>query len=117
MWNFIRKFVDSRLAIDYKFDVKLATDYQIQNWGEKIRSAGKLSSFPIIKTVDQIIDVVIMCVQIRSPSHKAVNYLQNLYTFDINNPLSLRFEPPPWKFTDLLSQTERELELASHINQ
>lgn len=117
MWNVLRKFVASMLAIDYKSDVKVATDHQIHNWCNEIQIAGKLPSFPAIKTVDQLIDAVTMCIHIASPQHTAVNYLQNFYmAFVIAKPPSLWSEPPR-KLADLLSYTERELVSALPINQ
>lgn len=117
MWNVLRKFVASMLAIDFKSDVKVATDQQIQNWCKEIQTAGKLQSFPTIKTVDQLIDAVTMCIHIASPQHTAVNYLQNFYlAFVIAKPPSLWSEPPR-ELADLLSYTERELVLALPINQ
>lgn len=117
MWNVLRKFVASMLAIDYRSDVKVATDHQIQNWCKEIQTAGNLPSFPTIKTVDQLIDAVTMCIHIASPQHTAVNYLQNFYmAFVIAKPPSLWSEPPR-KLADLLSYTERELVLALPINQ
>lgn len=117
MWNVLRKFVASMLAVDYKSNLKVATDHQIQNWCKEIQTAGKLPSFPTVKTVDQLIDAVTMCIHIASPQHTAVNYLQNFYmAFVIAKPPSLWFEPPR-NLTDLLSYTERELVLALPINQ
>lgn len=112
MWNVLRKFVASMLAIKYKSDVMVATDYQIESWCNEIQIAGKLPSFPIIKTVNQLIDAVTMCIHIVSPQHTAVHYHQNFYmAFVIAKPPSL------WSENSLLSYTERKLVSALPINQ
>jgi hypothetical protein len=95
MWETIRTFVKSMLAVKYTEDSEVANDVPIQSWCKETQEHGQISSFPTIKTVDQLIDACTMCIHIASPQHTAVNYLQNFYhTFIPAKPPALWHEPP-----------------------
>lgn len=118
MWDVLRKFVASVIALDYPSDAAVAKDVQIKDWYQEIQSqnGGQLPTFPTITTRDQLIDAVTMCIHIASPQHTAVNYLQNFYmAFVIAKPSAV-FEPPPEKLSQLLSYTESDLVKALPIN-
>lgn len=118
MWDVLRKFVASMIAIDYPSDAAVVKDDQIKDWYQEIQSqrGGQIPTFPTIITRDQLIDAVTMCIHIASPQHTAVNYLQNFYmTFVIAKPSAL-FEPPPESLSQLLSYTEKTLIRALPIN-
>lgn len=118
MWDVLRTFVASMLAIHYKSDAAVASDQQIKEWYKEIQSqeGGQLPSFPTITTRDHLIDAVTMCIHIASPQHTAVNYLQNFYmAFVIAKPSAL-FHPPPLSLSKLSSYTEHDLVKALPIN-
>lgn len=121
MWAAIRGFVASMIDIDYAPEgVEVANkgarkfvseDRCILAWCSEIQSSngGRLSSFPTIKTRDQLIDAITMCIHIASPQHTAVNYLQNFYqSFVIAKPPAL-YTPPPTDIESLQAFTERDL--------
>lgn len=119
MWAAIRGFVTSMIDIDYapegvekgprKF---VSEDHCISAWCSEIQSSpngGRLSSFPTIRTRDQLIDAITMCIHIASPQHTAVNYLQNFYqAFVIAKPPAL-YTPPPTDIQSLQAFTETDL--------
>lgn len=118
MWDVLRKFVASMIAIDYPSDAAVVKDDQIKGWYQEIQSqkGGQMSTFPTITTRDQLIDAITMCIHIASPQHTAVNYLQNFYmTFVIAKPSAL-FEPPPDSLSQLLSYDEKTFIKALPIN-
>lgn len=118
MWDVLRSFVASMIAIDYTSDAAVASDQQIKDWYQEIRSqqGGQLPTFPTITTRDQLIDAVTMCIHIASPQHTAVNYLQNFYmAFVIAKPSAV-FQPPPDKLSKLSTYTESDLVKALPIN-
>lgn len=54
------------------------------------QQGGQLTSFPIVKTLEELIDMVTMCIHIASPQHTAISYLQQYYlSFVPNRPASL----------------------------
>ena len=118
MWDVLRNFVASMLAIHYKSDAAVASDQKIKEWYKETQSpqGGQLPSFPTITTRDHVIDAVTMCIYITSPQHAAVNYLQNFYmAFVIAKPSAL-FHPPPLSLSRLSSYTEHDLVKALPIN-
>lgn len=118
MWDVLRRFVASMIAIHYSSDSAVASDQQIKDWYQEIQSqqGGQLPTFPTITTRDQLIDAVTMCIHIASPQHTAVNYLQNFYmAFVIAKPSAV-FRPPPDKLSKLSDYTESDLVNALPIN-
>jgi len=98
IWDIIRKFVSAVLREVYVGgDAQVACDMSISAFCQEVDaySGGQLASFPIIKTLDQLIDFVTMGIHIASPQHTAVNYLQQYYqTFIPNKPSALCSQLP-----------------------
>lgn len=118
MWDVLRSFVASMIAIHYTSDAAVASDHQIKDWYQEIQSqqGGQLPTFPTITTRDQLIDAVTMCIHIASPQHTAVNYLQNFYmAFVIAKPSAL-FQTPPDTLSELSAYAESNLVEALPIN-
>lgn len=68
MWQVLRKFVASFLANGgqgFDTDAKVAADADIKRWCDEMRSddGGQMKSWPVIKTVDQLVDCVTMCIR------------------------------------------------------
>lgn len=68
MWQVLRKFVASFLANGgqgFDTDEKVASDADIKRWCDEMRSddGGQMKSWPVIKTVDQLVDCVTMCIR------------------------------------------------------
>ena len=102
MWHTIRKFVRSMIALTkLSEDAAVAGDPQIRSWYQQVQKEGQIPTFPTIKTSDQLIDAITMCIHIASPQHTAINYLQNFY---------MGFVPakPPCLYT-ALPKTREEL--------
>ncbi|KAF8424865.1 lipoxygenase [Tirmania nivea] len=119
MWYTLRKFVTTFLSAfpELDSDEKIAKDSNIRLWVKELHESGKLTTFPDIKTREQLIDAVTMCIHIASPQHTAVNYLQEYYqTFVINKPPSL-FATPPTTLEALKTLTEADLVKALPMNQ
>lgn len=111
MWRVLRTFVSSVLAIEYTSDEQVAEDTSIAAWCAEMRSptGGALNSFPIITTIDGLVDAIVMCIHIASPQHTAVNYLQQYYqSFVINKPPAL-CAPQPTSLQSLLTFKEPQL--------
>ncbi|KAM0254577.1 hypothetical protein ACHAQJ_006612 [Trichoderma viride] len=82
MWEVIRKYVSAMLLTSYNkdtADAEISKDTNIRNWVSEIRTNGRIKSFPDINTLDDLTDVLTMCIHIAAPFHTAVNYLQNFY--------------------------------------
>ncbi|KAF9465412.1 lipoxygenase [Collybia nuda] len=111
MWRVLQTFVSSVLATEYTTDEQVANDTSIAAWCAEMRSptGGALSSFPIITTIDSLVDAIVMCIHIASPQHTAVNYLQQYYqSFVINKPPAL-CAPQPTSLQSLLTFKEPQL--------
>jgi Lipoxygenase len=126
MWGKIRRYVEGMLSLEYpqpNADRDVARDPCIRDWCEimqkdpafKDGGAG-LKSFPTIRTFDQLVDAVTMCIHIASPQHTSINYLQNYYqAFVINKPPCL-YTPPPVSRAELMAYKEKEFVLALPLN-
>lgn len=111
MWRVLRTFVSSVIATAYTSDDQVAQDQAITAWCNEMRSpsGGQMGTFPMIKTIDSLVDAITMCIHIASPQHTAVNYLQDYYqAFVINKPPAL-FSPPPTNLPALNAYKERDL--------
>ncbi|KAJ4480259.1 lipoxygenase [Lentinula aciculospora] len=120
MWNIIRKFVGTVLAKEYVGgDREVLSDGSIADFCDEVRAhdGGQLTSFPEIKTLDELIDFVTMCIHIAAPQHTAVNCLQQYYqTFVPNKPSALH-SPLPESLLDLRSFTEDDVLAALPLKQ
>jgi hypothetical protein len=111
MWRVLRTFVASVLETAYTTDEQVENDSSIAAWCGEMRgpSGGALSTFPIIKTLDELINAVVMCIHTASPQHTAVNYLQQYYqSFVINKPAAL-CAPQPTSLPELLAIKEHDI--------
>ncbi|KAF4564004.1 hypothetical protein EYR36_003253 [Pleurotus pulmonarius] len=114
MWTTLRKFVSSVLKHEKYFpdDSFVASDAQIQDWCSQMRSdmGAGMKNFPeSISTVDDLIDIVTMCIHIAAPQHTAVNYLQQYYQTFVPNKPSALFSPLPASLSQLETYTESDL--------
>lgn len=111
-WGVIRAFVSEVLHGAYpNGDADVLADDYVAGFCAEMRSqaGGQLPSFPTVKTLDELIDVVTMCIHIASPQHTAINYLQQYYlSFVPNRPASLA-SPLPATLKQLQGYTEDDL--------
>jgi hypothetical protein len=118
MWNTMRTYVRSMLELQYdpQDPDAVSRDTFIRDWYTEVWNHGHLKSFPEIRTLDQLVDAVTMCIHIASPFHTAVNYLQSFYqSFVIAKPPML-CSAPPSSLEDLVRYRERDLIAALPIN-
>jgi hypothetical protein len=116
MWATIRKFVKSMLSVKYTNNKDVVDDPYIEAWCSETQTKGQITTFPSIKTVDELIDACTMCIHIASPQHTAVNYLQNFYhVFIPSKPPALWHEPPP-SLGDLMKYTEQDVLKSFPVN-
>jgi len=118
MWQVLRTFVSSVLATGFTSDDQVANDSAIAAWVQEMRSesGGSMSSFPDIKSIDGLVDAVVMSIHIASPQHTAVNYPQDYYqSFVINQPSSL-CAPLPTTLETLLTYKESDMMKALPVN-
>jgi hypothetical protein len=120
MWEILRKFVGSVLKASYTGgDAQVAGDTFISAFCTEMRASdgAQLPSFPDVKTLDQLIDMVTMCIHIASTQHTAVNYLQQYYqTFVPNKPAAL-YTPLPETLEALQKITEADIMAALPVIQ
>ncbi|KAJ4410336.1 hypothetical protein N0V82_009240 [Gnomoniopsis sp. IMI 355080] len=121
MWQVLRKFVKAFLANggqDLDTDAKVAADLDIKRWCDEMRSkdGGQLDSWPEIKTVDELVDCVTMCIYIASPLHTAVNYLQEYYQSYVVNRAPAVCAPLPTSLQQLNGFQEADLMKSLPIN-
>jgi Lipoxygenase len=109
MWATIRKFVKSMLTVKYTEDADVANDPYIQSWCRETQEKGQITTFPTIKTVDELIDACTMCIHIASPQHTAVNYLQNFYHVFIPSKPPALWREPPSSLAELMKYTEQDV--------
>ncbi|KJA22635.1 hypothetical protein HYPSUDRAFT_644226 [Hypholoma sublateritium FD-334 SS-4] len=112
MWNILRRFVQTVLEDAYPGgDAQVASDRSVFAFYQDVRSSsgGQLSSFPDVKTLDELIDFVTMCIHIASPQHTAVNYLQQYYQTFIPNRPSALFSRLPQSLAALQKFTEDDV--------
>jgi hypothetical protein len=80
-----------------------------------IRQKGHMPTFPVIETLDQLVDAITMCIHIAAPFHTAVNYLQNFYqAFVFAKPPALCAQMPE-TLPKLLMYQKEDFAEALHI--
>ena len=112
MWDILRKFVKTVLEGAYPGgDAQVVGDRSLASLFEEIRSqdGGQLFSFPVIKTLDELINFVTMCIHIASPQHTAINYLQQYYQTFIPNKPSALFSRLPQSLKELQKFGENDV--------
>ncbi|KAH6901515.1 lipoxygenase [Coprinopsis sp. MPI-PUGE-AT-0042] len=111
-WDVLRSFVSDVLHGAYpNGDADVLADTYLSGFCAEMRSAqgAQLSSFPVVKTLDEFIDMVTMCIYISSPQHTAINYLQQFHlSFVPNRPGSLA-DPLPTTLASLQVYTEKDV--------
>ncbi|EPS44463.1 hypothetical protein H072_1547 [Dactylellina haptotyla CBS 200.50] len=97
MWNSIHALVKAMVIDWYGGDTnrKIAKDNDIKKWIKEMRIDGKMQYFPEIHNLEQLTNVLTMCIHIASPQHTAVNYLQEYYQVFVPNKPSSFFQPIP----------------------
>jgi hypothetical protein len=111
-WETLRKFVGSVLTKKYPGgDKDVAKDTFIADFSREMRSrdGAQLNTFPIVNKLEELIDMVTMCIHIASFQHSAVNYLQEYYQVFIPNKPSAIYAPLPASAEILAAYTERSL--------
>jgi len=112
MWEILRSFVCMVLTESYASgDAEVVNDRFIPAFCHEVRShgQGQLASFPDIKTLDELIDFVTMCIHIASPQHTAVNYLQQYYQTFVPNKPSALYTRLPQSLAELQSFGEKDI--------
>jgi Lipoxygenase len=75
----------------------------------QVELGGAIASFPSPQTLDELIDMVTMCIHIAVPQHNAINYLQQFYlSFIPNRPASFS-APLPTTIEQLEGYTEEHI--------
>lgn len=116
LWIVLRSYVNSMIKVSYPTDASVAGDKYIQDWVKEAKTAAFMPSFPEIRTIDSLVDVITMCIHTASPLHTAVNYLQNFYqAFVISKPPALCRAPPTTR-EELLKFREHDLVESLPIN-
>ena len=116
LWTTLRAYVESMLKPSYPINDSVAADTRLQDWSKEVQTAGSMPTFPALKTLDDLVDAVTMCIFIASPFHTAVNYLQNFYqAFVIAKPPALCAAPPA-SLDQLRGYAEPDLVAALPIN-
>ncbi|RVD85064.1 uncharacterized protein DFL_003395 [Arthrobotrys flagrans] len=112
MWYSIRRFVEAMLTEWYACEkTTVKDDEQVQNWVKEMKDdmGARLTSFPDITTLDQLVDAVTMCIHIASPQHTAVNYLQEYYQVFVPNKPSCLAHPLPKSLEELEKLKEADI--------
>lgn len=115
LWEVIRTFVKSVLGTKYKSDKDVQADPYISDWCHEIQTKGQVPTFPSITTMDQLIDAVTMIINIASPQHTAVNYLQDFYYSFIPAKPAALCAPIPTDLKTLQAINETDLTAALPI--
>ncbi|TGO49372.1 hypothetical protein BCON_0212g00150 [Botryotinia convoluta] len=118
LWPILFDFVSSMLSTYYTGDADVAKDTCVSTWCNEMQSpmGGQMSTFPCIKTLNELTNAITMCIHIASPQHNAVNYLQNYYmSFIPNKPPSLQ-QPLPGSLSALQRYREADVINALPIN-
>lgn len=111
LWDKIREFVAAALKSSYLTDAEAVKDLAIKVFVEEMRDplGGAMEKFPEIKTVDDLIDMVVMAIHIASPQHTAVNYLQDYYQAFIPNKPGCLCAPLPTSLEALNAYKEADM--------
>ncbi|TGO18605.1 hypothetical protein BPAE_0375g00030 [Botrytis paeoniae] len=118
LWPILFDFVSSMLSTYYTGDADVAKDTCVSTWCNEMQSpmGGQMSTFPGIKTLNELTNAITMCIHIASPQYNAINYLQNYYmSFIPNKPPSLH-QPLPGSLSALQRYREADVINALTIN-
>ena len=118
MWEILRSFVSIVLTEAYaSSDSQVKNDKFIFAFCHEVRSLGQLANFPYIETLDELIDLVTMCIHIASPQHTAVNYLQQYYQTFIPNKPSALYTRLPQSLAELQNFEESDILFALPVHE
>jgi len=111
LWDKLREFVAAALKKSYTTDADVVSDLAIKAFGDEMRNplGGAMEKFPEIKTVDDLIDMVVMAIHIASPQHTAVNYLQDYYQAFVPNKPGCLCAPLPTSLDALNAYQEADM--------
>ncbi|KAK0727514.1 lipoxygenase [Lasiosphaeria miniovina] len=116
LWEVLRAYTKSMLLLSHPTDKSVAGDKYLQDWAKEVQTSAFMPSFPDIKTVDQLVDAVTMCIHVASPFHSAVNYLQNFYQVFVAAKPPALCQAPPTSLEQLKAFKESDLVAALPIN-
>ena len=111
MWPILCKFVASMLKTVYKSDAEVKKDKSVATWYLEMQSptGGQMTSFPDIKTYDELTNAVVMCIHIASPQHNSINYLQCYYMAFVPNKPACLMSPVPTTLQQLQNFKESDM--------
>ncbi|KAH6901019.1 lipoxygenase [Coprinopsis sp. MPI-PUGE-AT-0042] len=111
-WDVLRSFVSDILHGAYpNGDSDVIDDDCISRFCTEMRSqqGAQLLSFPVVKTLEELIDAITMCIHISSPQHTAINYLQQYYLSFVPNRPAAFSAALPTTLAELDDYTERDI--------
>jgi hypothetical protein len=111
LWQKLCVFVSSVITRHYTTNAEVERDQDLQNFCNEMRNplGAAMDKFPDINTIEEVIDMVVMCIHIASPQHTAVNYLQDYYQAFVPNKPSCLCTPLPQTIERLNTYTEEDL--------
>ena len=111
LWNKLGAFVASALAKAYPTDADVFNDKALEAFSNEMRDplGGAIGKFPVIKTIDDLVDMVTMAIHIASPQQTATNYLQHYYQEFVPNKPTCLCAPLPSTLAELENYTEAGL--------
>ena len=110
LWSTLYKFISSVLSTIYRSDEDVTDDRSVQSWCTEMHSqtGGQMSSFPDIRTMDDLTNAVVMCIHIATSQHNSVNNLQSYYMSFVPNKPSCLMTPLPAKLSELMRYQEKD---------
>lgn len=110
IWSTLYKFISSVLSTVYRNDEDVAEDKSVQSWCTEMHSqtGGQMSSFPDIRTLDDLTNAIVMCIHIATSQHNSVNNLQSYYMCFVPNKPSCLMTPLPAKLSELKGYQEKD---------
>jgi len=86
-------------------------DQDLPNFRNEMRNplGGAVGKFTDLNTVEEVIDMVVMCIHIACPQNTAANYLQDYYQAFVPNKPSCLCTPLPQTIERLNTFTEEDL--------
>ena len=111
MWPVLCKFVASMLRTVYQSDAEVEQDASVASWCAEMQSptGGQMTSFPDIKTFDELTNAVAMCIHLASPQHSSINYLQCYYMAFVPSKPACLMSPVPTTLRELQQFTEADM--------
>lgn len=76
VWQAIKDWVRSYVAVYYKDDAAVREDTELQAWRAELQGSGKIAGLPAIQDRDALVAVLTMIIFTASAQHAAVNFPQ-----------------------------------------